>query len=552
MLTSLYIKNFTLIEEMELDIGHSMTVVTGETGAGKSIIIDAIGIALGERAGPQVIRQNAQKADICVRFDISNLANLQTWLAERDFDVNDELLIRRVMTQDGRSRSYINGTPTTLNTIKAISLDLLNIHGQHEFQKLLKPHYQLQQLDELGNHNELIATVEHHYQQWRQTQTQLKHLYELKEQREQKSAWLQQQLDNLQDLQITADKLQEYEQEHQQLAHADSLISGMQQCLNWLNDNDSNAIQLTQQLHDELQNLAHYQPSLQSTIELVQQAQIELSESQEELRDHYQQIKIDPERYQQLDQWLSKVYALAKQFQIDPEQLPHKQAELEQQWQQLQDLDNDIADYEHQLQEHSASYYDKAQQLSQARRQTADYLSEQVTHHLQAMNILGEFSIEISTDTEQQPQANGLDQVRYLIATNPGQPPQPLAKIASGGELSRLSLAIQVVTAQDSQTPTLIFDEVDVGIGGATADIVGQLLQKLGHNAQIICITHLAQVAAKGKHHLKVTKTQDQDQPTAHINHLGEQERIEEIARMSGGETITQTTWEHAKTLLYL
>lgn len=552
MLTSLYIKNFTLIDEMELDIGQHMSVVTGETGAGKSIIIDAIGIALGERAGPQVIRQHAQKADICLRFDISHLTNLQTWLAERDFDVGDELLIRRVMTQDGRSRSYINATPTTLNTVKAISLDLLNIHGQHEFQKLLKPHYQLQQLDELGNHNDLIANVEHHYQQWRQTQTQLQHLYELKEQREQKSAWLQQQLDNLQDLQITADKLQEHEQEHQQLAHADSLISGMQQCLNWLNDNDSNAIQLTQQVHDELQNLAHYQPSLQSTIELVQQAQIELSEAQEELRDHYQQIKIDPEHYQQLDQWLSKVYALAKQFQIDPEALPDKHDELEQQWQQLQDLDNDIADCEYQLQQHSTTYYEKAQQLSQARRQTADYLSQQVTHHLQAMNILGEFSIEINTHTDQQPQANGLDQVRYLIATNPGQPPQPLAKIASGGELSRLSLAIQVVTAQDSQTPTLIFDEVDVGIGGATADIVGQLLQQLGNNAQIICITHLAQVAAKGKHHLKVTKTQHQDQPTAHIEHLDEQERIKEIARMSGGETITQSTWEHAKTLLYL
>lgn len=550
MLTSLYIQNFTLIETLELDFYNGMTVLTGETGAGKSIIIDAIGAALGERAGPQVIHANARKADICLGFDISHLPKLQDWLAHRDFDVQDELLIRRVITSEGRTRSYINGIPTTLNTIKSMSLDLLNIHGQHEFQKLLKPYYQLQQLDELGQHQQLIDTVNQYYESWLSVSKQLQSLYDLKEQRDDKAHWLNQQLELLDELQVTSERLHQFEQEHQQLAHADYLIRGMEQCLNWLNDHDNNAISLAQQTQEQLQSLMTYQPRFESTVELINQAQINLSEAQEELRDIWQQTKIDPQRYQELDQWLTQVYSLAKKHQIDANELDTKHEQLQQQWQQLQDLDNQIADLENELKQQNEAYYQASKQLSEARKQTADYLSQQVTHHLQAMRILGEFSIEVTFNADSNPQRNGLDQVRYLIATNPGQPPQPLAKIASGGELSRLSLAIQVVTAHNSQTPTLIFDEVDVGIGGATADIVGQLLQQLGNNAQIICITHLAQVAAKGHHHLKVSKSQYEDHAVAHIKTLDKQSRIEEIARMSGGEAITQSTLEHAKTLL--
>lgn len=550
MLTSLYIKNFTLIEELELDFNEGMTVLTGETGAGKSIIIDAIGAALGERAGPQVIHAQAHKADICLTFDIGHLSTLQNWLEDYDFDCQQELLIRRVITKEGRTRSYINGTPTTLNRVKELSLELLNIHGQHEFQKLLKPHHQLQQLDDLGNHRSLINTVNQYFEQWQATQNELSNLYELKSQRDDKVHWLNQQLQTFEELQITQDKLYEYEQEHQQLAHAEFLINGMEQCLNWLNDQDNNAISLSQQIQEQLESLLAYQPQFQSTIELINQAQINLSEAQEELRDIFQQTKIDPQRYQQLDHWLTQVYSLAKTHQVAAHELPDQHEALQQQWQQLQDLDDQIAELQNQWQQQSEAYYQAARKLSQARQKTAEYLSNQVTHHLQAMRILGEFTIELAYDDQKLPQKNGLDQVQYLIATNPGQPPQPLAKIASGGELSRLSLAIQVVTAQDSQTPTLIFDEVDVGIGGATADIVGQLLQQLGQNAQIICITHLAQVAAKGHHHFKVSKTQSEDRAVAHITPLNTQKRIEEIARMSGGEAITQSTLEHAKTLL--
>lgn len=550
MLTSLFIKNFTLIEQLELDFQNGMTVLTGETGAGKSIIIDAIGAALGERVSPQVIHADAKKADICLVFDISHLTTLQNWLEQHDFEAQQELLIRRVITREGRSRSYINGTPTTLNTIKSMSLDLLNIHGQHEFQKLLKAEHQLQQLDDVGHHQQLIDTVNQHYQQWHTLAQQLQALYNLKAQRDDKVHWLNEQLTTLDQLQVTPETLDACEQEHQQLAHAEYLIRGMEQCLNWLNDQDQSAVSLSQQIQEQLQNLLAYGSQFQSTLELVNQAQINLTEAQEELRDIWQNTKIDPQRYQELDQWLSQVYSLAKHHQIAANDLPQKHEELQQQWQQLQNLDDQIADYQQQLQQHSDAYYQAAQKLSQARQNTADYLSQQVTHHLQAMRILGAFSIEVDYHAEQSPQKNGLDRVRYLIATNPGQPPQPLAKIASGGELSRLSLAIQVVTAYDSQTPTLIFDEVDVGIGGATADIVGQLLKQLGENAQIICITHLAQVAAKGHHHFKVNKSQYEDYAVASITPLDKEQRIEEIARMSGGEVITQSTLDHAKTLL--
>ena len=550
MLTSLFIKNFTLIEQLELDFQNGMTVLTGETGAGKSIIIDAIGAALGERVSPQVIHADAKKADICLVFDISHLTTLQNWLEQHDFESQQELLIRRVITREGRSRSYINGTPTTLNTIKSMSLDLLNIHGQHEFQKLLKAEHQLQQLDDVGHHQQLIDTVNQHYQQWHTLAQQLQALYNLKAQRDDKVHWLNEQLTTLDQLQVTPETLDACEQEHQQLAHAEYLIRGMEQCLNWLNDQDQSAVSLSQQIQEQLQNLLAYGSQFQSTLELVNQAQINLTEAQEELRDIWQNTKIDPQRYQELDQWLSQVYSLAKHHQIAANDLPQKHEELQQQWQQLQNLDDQIADYQQQLQQHSDAYYQAAQKLSQARQNTADYLSQQVTHHLQAMRILGAFSIEVDYHAEQSPQKNGLDRVRYLIATNPGQPPQPLAKIASGGELSRLSLAIQVVTAYDSQTPTLIFDEVDVGIGGATADIVGQLLKQLGENAQIICITHLAQVAAKGHHHFKVNKSQYEDYAVASITPLDKEQRIEEIARMSGGEVITQSTLDHAKTLL--
>lgn len=552
MLVHLSVHNYAIVEHLDLELDRGMSVITGETGAGKSIMLDALGLTLGDRADNGVVRPGAEKADILATFDLADIPEAQTWLQERDLDNDGPCILRRVITAEGRSRSYINGTPCPQGDLKALGELLIDIHSQHEHQSLLKPDTHRRLLDEYAGATDLARQVQLAAQRWRQTRQELDRLSNSGDEQRSRHQLLSYQLEELESLSLGEDELEQLEQEHKNLTNAESLLSICRQVVEQCSENDSGNVlnALTASLH-RLGSVNDSPVALSEATNLLSSAQIQVEEAMGELNRFLDHFDADPARLQQLEERLDAIYTLARKHRIQPTEVATLQQKLLDEIETLNANDEAIERLENELSSFARHYKEKARELSDLRHRAAPELATAVEHEIQRLGMPGgRFSIALKANPEKELLPNGLEQVELLVSANPGQPLKALAKVASGGELSRISLAIQVITAQTSRVPTLVFDEVDVGIGGPTAEIVGQLLRRLGDRGQVMTVTHLPQVAAQGHQHLFVHKVRDSEATRTAVSKLSKTERIEEVARMLGGIDLTKESLAHAKKMV--
>ncbi|MDF2867201.1 MAG: recN [Gammaproteobacteria bacterium] len=550
MLTHIHITNFTIIDKLDLSLNAGMTVLTGETGAGKSIIIDALGLILGGRTDSSLVRHGTERCDITVTFSLANDAIAKQWLRKHELDNEDECIVRRTISQNGKSRVYINGQPVTLQQLKDLGNRLISIHGQHEHQTLQKKDRQRQLLDAFAGLQPQLAQVKQLHQQWHAKRQQLDELISKTKQRKLQQEYLQFQVQELAELNLQANELAELQQEHQLLANVDKILQSSQQALASLSETEQhNAIDLLQQVHATIEGLSETDARLTAVAELLNSAVIQAEEASAELRDYLKHIEADPTRLNAIEERLSAIYELARKHKVHPEQLFEHGVQLNSELQQLSQLDDNLQELAQLIKKFEAEYLAAAKDLTVKRQVAASQLSQLITEQMQRLAMTGgRFAIELQPRDEYH--ATGLENVEFLVSANPGYPLQSLSKVASGGELSRISLAIQVIAAQYNPIPSLIFDEVDVGIGGGTAEVVGRLLRTIGANRQVLCVTHLPQVASQGHHHLQVEKQVSQQTTITRIQMLDAEGRVIEVARMLGGVHVTEQTLAHAKEML--
>ena len=551
MLKHLSITNFVIVERMELEFSPGFTVLTGETGAGKSILIDALSLALGERGDAGQIRQDCARAEISALFDISALAGLSAWLDEHDLQSDaGECLLRRTLDSNGRSRAYINGYAATLQQLRTAGEYLVAVHSQHAHQLLLQKDAQRELLDAFAHSRELAQSVKAAYKNWQDKRRQRivceQQMTELQNKREQ-LLW---QIEELSILNFSPAEWEALQSDHHRLSHLAGLLEAAESALDILSDSDAAVFGRINVVKNQLQQVAGYDPQLQTMIDLLESAQIQVQECIYEMRHYHQQLDLDPQSLQEMEQRLTAIHHLSRKYQVQPEELPDL---LEKLTMQRDALDN-AGNLEKLIElENSAfqTYQALAEELSVKRAGAAQEMSQAVTESMQTLAMAGgAFSVLLSALDEGG--VDGLEQVEFQVAAHKSLQLKPLAKVASGGELSRISLAIQVIASRSGMAPTLIFDEVDVGIGGRVAEIVGQLLKRLGRARQVLCITHLPQVAATGDHHWQVMKSDadENQQVNSRIKVLDESSRTAEIARMLGGVKITEATLEHAAEML--
>lgn len=553
MLTHLNIKNFAVVQSLSIDLEKGLTVITGETGAGKSIAVDALGLVLGDRADSNIIRDGTERAEISASFDISTNNQAQQWLEEQGLDSQD-CILRRVLTRDGRSRAFINGSTTTLAQLRDFGESLIDIHSQHEHQSLLNKASHRQLLDSFAGASKLAEQVADNYQQWLAADNALKQLQSDAQNQTEQHQLLQYQLQELNDLNLQQDELAALEAEQQRLASAGDIINNCQQMVSLTQSGDIDSTDCNSLLNQAIRlgdSIEDQHPDLNEARELLKNAQIQINEAANSLNHYLSQVNIDPQRQQLVEDRLSNIYQLARKHQVQPQELVQLQQRIEGEFAQLDNMDERIEQLAKQADQHKQTYLASAQKLSVKRRSTCKKLDSQIAGHLQALgmdNCL--FITQLSAVETDTLTAHGLESIEFLVSTNPGQSPRPLSKIASGGELSRISLAIQVISAQANAIPVLIFDEVDVGIGGGTAEIVGRLLRELGDNGQVICVSHQPQVAAQAHHHLSVSKQSTGGQTDSQMALLNEEQKVSEIARMLGGLKLTDQTMAHAREML--
>ena len=552
MLVHLSVHNYAIVEHLDLELARGMSVITGETGAGKSIMLDALGLTLGERADSGVVRPGADKADILATFDLADIPEARTWLAERDLDTDGPCILRRVITAEGRSRGYINGTPCPLGDLKAVGELLIDIHSQHEHQSLLKSDTHRRLLDEYAGATDLARQVQLAAQRWRQTRQELERLSNSGDEQRAQHQLLSYQLEELDNLGLGENELEQLEQEHKNLTNAEALFGICRQVIDHCSENDSGNVlnALTASLN-RLTAVQNAPKALGEAANMIASAQIQVEEAVGELNRFLDHFDADPARLQQLEERLDSIYTLARKHRVHPTELANLQQRLMEELEGLNANDESIERLGEELAAFARHYQDKAGELSALRIQAANQLAGAVEQEIQRLGMPGgRFSIELHANGSDELSPHGLEQVELLVSANPGQPLKGLAKVASGGELSRISLAIQVITAQTSRIPTLVFDEVDVGIGGPTAEIVGQLLRRLGERGQVLTVTHLPQVAAQGHHHLFVHKVRNSDATHTAVANLGKRERVEEVARMLGGIDLTKESLAHARKMV--
>ncbi len=552
MLTQLTIHNFAIVEQLDLEFGPGMTVISGETGAGKSIMLDALGLALGDRADSDSVRAGAKRAEISASFDLSQLPEARQWLKEQELDQEGECLLRRTLTREGRSRAYINGRPCALQALRSLGSRLIEIHGQHEHQRLLKKETHLHLLDAYAGltdcTNELNATQ----QRWRQLHQRIEQARQQSDAVEARRQLLTYQVQELEQLGLQAGDIEALEAEQQQLANAHSLLASGEQLLQLTSEGDQgNCSQLLNHCLQLLSSLPGSSPVLASASDMLNSALIQVEEASDEVRRYLDQVELNPERLVEVEERLSAAYQLARKHRTQAEALPDLQQTLSEALAQLSLSDDELDSLGAERDALARAYFTQATALTEARTQAAATLNQRVDEQLHRLGMeASAFLATLRPHSSTIPTTDGLEEIEFLISTNPGQPAKPLNKIASGGELSRISLAIQVITAQTSSAPTLVFDEVDVGIGGGVAEVVGRLLQALGKRTQILCVTHQPQVASQGNQHLFVSKRREAERTHTQIRQLTEAQRVDEIARMLGGLEITQRTLDHAREML--
>ncbi|ATP52171.1 DNA repair protein RecN [Pseudomonas putida] len=552
MLVHLSIHNYAIVEHLDLELARGMSVITGETGAGKSIMLDALGLALGDRADSGVVRPGADKADILATFDLADIPEARTWLAERDLDNEGPCILRRVITAEGRSRGYINGTPCPLSDLKSLGELLIDIHSQHEHQSLLKTDTHRRLLDEYAGAIDLARQVQLAAKRWNQTRLELERLSNSGDEQRARHQLLSYQLEELDNLGLGENELVQLEQEHKNLTNAEALFGICRQVIDQCSESDSGNVlsALTSSLN-RLGAATNSPKALGEAANLIASAQIQVEEAVGELNRFLDHFDADPMRLQALEERLDTIYTLARKHRVHPTELPHLQQRLMEELEGLNASDESIERLGEELAAYAQHYKERARELSALRQQAAQQLAVAVEQEVQRLGMPGgRFCIELTPNEGNDLSPHGLEQIELLVSANPGQPLKGLAKVASGGELSRISLAIQVITAQTSRIPTLVFDEVDVGIGGPTAEIVGQLLRRLGDRGQVLTVTHLPQVAAQGHHHLFVHKVRHSDTTHTAVASLGKRERVEEVARMLGGIDLTKESLAHARKMV--
>ncbi|HZW14089.1 MAG TPA: DNA repair protein RecN [Noviherbaspirillum sp.] len=547
MLRTLSIRDFVIVDSIELEFSPGFTVFTGETGAGKSILIDALALALGGRGDASAVRESAAKTDITAEF--STGGRIDTWLADHEFGSDDgAVMLRRVIDNAGRSKAFINGIAATAAQLRELGEMLVDIHGQHAHQSLLKTDAQRVLLDTQAGLQEEAKTVAAAYKAWRA----------LAKQREEFEAnarnvllereRLEWQVGELEKLAVKPGEWTEISNEHSRLSHAASLIEGAQEALSAISESDSNPIlsQLSA-LTQKLGKLADIDAALKPVVDALEPARIQLQEAVYSLNDYLSRVELDPERLREVESRLDAIHSTARKFRVAPEDLPEEYASLSAQLKQLADA-TDLDAMREQEEKLKATYMAAAQKLSKARARAAKALSDAVTSAMQDLSMSGgRFEVALNPC---EPASYGVEQVEFMVAGHAGTSLRPLAKVASGGELARISLAISVIASSSTATPTLIFDEVDSGIGGGVAEVVGRLLKRLGHDRQVLCVTHLPQVASQANQHFQVSKRNADGRTLSQIDALEAKDRIEEIARMLGGLEITATTRKHARELL--
>ncbi|PAU66187.1 DNA repair protein RecN [Pseudomonas sp. PIC25] len=552
MLVHLSVHNYAIVEHLDLELDRGMSVITGETGAGKSIMLDALGLTLGDRADSGVVRPGADKADILASFDLGDIPEARAWLAERDLDSESPCILRRVITAEGRSRAYINGTPCPQGDLKTLGELLIDIHSQHEHQSLLKAETHRRLLDEYAGSQDLARQVQLAAQRWRQTRQELERISNSSDEQRARQQLLSYQLEELENLALGDNELEQLEQEHKALSNSEQLLSACRQVLELCSESDAGNVlsALTASLHRL--NAFHSQPgAIGEAVNLLASAQIQVEEAVGELNRFLDHFDADPERQRYLEERLDNIYTLARKHRIQPGELGALQQQLLDELENLNADDEAVERLAEELTAYARHYQEKAAELSALRNEAAGRLASAVQQEMQRLGMPGgQFSVELRSSSAEEPQPYGLEQVEFLVSANPGQPLKPLAKVASGGELSRISLAIQVITAQTSRVPTLVFDEVDVGIGGPTAEVVGQLLRRLGERGQVLTVTHLPQVAAQGHHHLFVHKLRGSEETRTAVAKLDGTQRVEEIARMLGGVDLTEESLAHARQMV--
>ncbi|MDQ7014857.1 MAG: DNA repair protein RecN [Gammaproteobacteria bacterium] len=552
MLTHIQIKNFAIIDQSELELGSGMTALTGETGAGKSILLDALGMVLGDRADSGSVRHGAARAEISASFDLHSLERVQNWLCEQELDDEQDCILRRVIGKDGRSKAFINARPVPLQTLRKLGEQLIDLHGQHEHQSLTKKEVQRQLLDDYANNDTLLKRVANEYQLWKQLNDRLQRLHHKNGSRNE-AELLRYQVEELEALELSVENLQQLDEEHRRLSHAEQLINSCQSLLDQLYETEPSIH--TQLSHgiSELDGLSKLDSDLQPTIELLNNALIQNDEAATALRDYLSGIELDPNRLAWIEERLTTVQDLARKHHINAEQLPQRLTDLQQRLGEWDDLEHNLAALQQQLAELETQYRHHAQQLHEARCKAAKRLGTAVSASLAELGMPGgRFEVEVIELENRHFSSHGFDDVSYKVSANPGQPTKPLQKVASGGELSRISLAIQMISSQKASIPTLIFDEVDSGIGGGVAETVGGQLRALGERGQVLCVTHLPQVAAQAHHHLKVSKVLGNRSTLATVEELTAEQRVEEIARMLGGSEITAQSLAHATEMINL
>lgn len=546
MLTHMTVQNFALAHRIELDFDTGMTVITGETGAGKSIMLDALGLALGDRADTGAIAAGADKAEVCATFDVTAIGQAQQWLAEREFGEETECILRRVVSRDGRSRGFINGSQVTAKELRDLGDMLIDIHSQHEHQSLMKRETHRRLLDEFGHLGDAASRVAALANEYRQHRTRLEQMASDSEEQQARLQLLQYQVEELTTLAVECGETDALQQEQRRLANAESILTACHSALDACTENENaNAADLLSHAITQLQQIDLDQA--RAIVELLESSRIQLQEAASDISRFENDIELDPARLESVEARLDEIYTAARKHRVEPDELPALLERLTEELDTLGNADEEIERLRGEVDRVSSEYADAAAALTAARTESAANLTELIDGQLEQLGMAGaRFEVSLAPREADEPHIAGEEVVEFLISTNPGQPPRSLNRIASGGELSRISLAIQVVTANTSRVPTLVFDEVDVGIGGAVAEVVGTLLRQLGDSAQVVCVTHLPQVAAQGHHHFRVVKHAGDDDAHTEIAALESGEKVEEIARMLGGTRLTEQSMAHA------
>ena len=556
MLTQLTINNFAIVRQLEIELAKGMSVITGETGAGKSIAIDALGLCLGQRIETSMVREGQERAEICATFFIEPTNPAYQWLQEQELQDPDnpsDCILRRVINADGRSKAFINSTPVSASQLKEIGQYLIHINGQHASQLLLKNDYQLQLVDTFAHHHDLLAQMREDYRAWKNLQTQVKTFQQKVAENEAKKQLLQYQVEELDEFALRPNEYLELEEDQRRLSNSEQLTQLSQSALQLLSENETVSIDsMLYRATQYIDELSELDPRYVSVQTMLNDALIQVQEATSEVQHLASHIEQDPMLLQEIEQRLGQALQLARKHNVKPEELVEWHQKLKAELTALLDF----SESEERLILEEKAAFEKmqhtAKQLHESRCQAAGKLAQQVTHSIKGLAMENaEFFIEVNSDLTKVT-ANGVDNIVFTLRSNLGQQAQPLAKVASGGELSRISLAIQVLTSDQSAIPTLIFDEVDVGISGKTASVVGKLLRQLGDKCQVLCVTHLPQVACHGHHQFNVEKFTVDDKTETKMTALSQEERVPALARLLGGSEITELALANAQEMLDL